>query len=491
MPPHGLLVSSQLKPATLIFYLPRLFYLIFSAALAAAVLFKIVAEYSFDTNEGWNAFWASAAWDGSNLYPDPASLKLNNYLPLWSYSTGALGNLVGDNIQAGRILAGTALLLNAAVIVLIVREIAGRGRCCWFAGAAFLTIFGLFYGNYVAINDPQVAANLFMTLSLFLFVRRIDGKSGPNLDYLIVVLMLVGGLLKHNVLAAPVSVAIYLTLYRRSALAHFVAVSAAGGAIICAVLYATFGTPLFSSLLFPREYNLAVALTQTRDQLAQYNVFLLAVPYLLLQTSLQAKFIFIYSIASFIQGLVFTGGADVDVNVFFDFAVAISIGLGLAENSVAEMIEHKTDKFQAGLLPTGWLIFTSLPVILSLEAGYSQVRLAFDALTGNTQQVDLEYVKSTAGDVVCENLAFCYWTGKKFEVDLNNLKTMVWARPALEREFLSRIETCSYALIQLDEDWEDDDGPFTENMIEALKHHYAETRKTESAIYMTPSRCDR
>ena len=89
-------MSIQLKPIDLIFHLPRLFYFSLSAALAAAVFCKIGVKYGFDTNEGWNAYWASAAWDGSDLYPDPTSLKLNNYLPLWSYSTGALGRLVGE-----------------------------------------------------------------------------------------------------------------------------------------------------------------------------------------------------------------------------------------------------------------------------------------------------------------------------------------------------------------------------------------------------------
>src|SRR5437763_16967952 len=81
-----------------------------SVLVVAVVAFKIGVMHRFNVNEGWNGFWAAAAWSGGELYPDPASLKLNNYLPFWSYATGALGSLTGDNIQAGRILAGLALV---------------------------------------------------------------------------------------------------------------------------------------------------------------------------------------------------------------------------------------------------------------------------------------------------------------------------------------------------------------------------------------------
>ena len=86
-------------------------------------------------------------------------------------------------------------------------------------------------------------------------------------------------------------------------------------------------------------------------------------------------------------------------------------------------------------------------------------------------------------------MAFCYWAGKTFEVDLNNLKTLAWARPQVGDEFVKRIESCAYAMLQLDEDWEEGSGPFTDQMIATIKRRYAETRKTDSAVYWTPSTC--
>lgn len=331
------------KSLDLIFRLPHLVYLVLSAFLAMVVLCDIAFRSSINVNEGWNAYWASAALSGSDLYPDPSSLTLNNYPPLWFYATGALGRLTGDNIQAGRILAGAALFLTAAAIALIVREITGSRRRCWFGGAAFLAIFALFYPTYTGIDDGQTTATLFMAVSLLLFLRQIDEhpRIGPIAS--IVGLMLIGGLIKNNVLAAPVSVAIFLALFNRHALAIYAGCAVAGAVIACGLLFVTFGQGMFSSLLFPRPFALAIGWQTAKDQLWLFNALLLVLPYLASQSNRKAKLIFSYSIVALLQGFLLSAGSGVDVNVFFDFVVAICVGIGLTENCVFEAIIPQAD----------------------------------------------------------------------------------------------------------------------------------------------------
>jgi hypothetical protein len=331
-----------------------------------------------------------------------------------------------------------------------------------------------------------------MAVSILIFIRNLDmeGRGGQNLSYLIVVsLMLTAGALKHNVLSTPISIGIYLMLYDRPAFIRFSAWSVAGLTAISTAAYVLYGGSIFSSLLFPREYSLSAAWDQTTGQLRLYNVFLLVIPYLAFYPNRKAKLLLIAAIVSLIQGFVLSGGTDVDVSVFFDFVIFISIGLSLVESSISMMINDNPGKARSSSLLASWLFLSSMPLILSLRSGVNEARLAFNAVTDNLQQVDLDYVKAAKGRVVCENLAFCYWAGKDFEVDLNNLKTMAWAMPNLEEEFLARIETCSYALIQLDDDWEDSEGPLTVRMIETLKRHYAEAKETGSAVYWLPSKC--
>jgi hypothetical protein len=64
------------------------------------------------------------------------------------------------------------------------------------------------------------------------------------------------------------------------------------------------------------------------------------------------------------------------------------------------------------------------------------------------QDVDLIYLNAMTGHVMCENLALCYWSGKRFEVDVVNLKALILAQPDLETLIVGRINTCSYSLIR-------------------------------------------
>jgi hypothetical protein len=472
----------------LLFQFPQLLCFLLSGIAAAIVLCKIGVRYSFNVNEGWNAYWAGAAWNGEDLYPPPDSLKLNNYLPLWSYTTGALGAVIRDNIQAGRILAGSGLFLNAIGISLIVREITGRWSL--FGAAIFLSIFVLFYETYVAVNDPQIASNAIMTLALFFFLRGIGKRSGGNAIYAAILLMLLGGLLKHNDISVPLSMCVFLAIYRRSALVGFIAFSAIGLATTCACLYGLYGSKIYAALLFPREYSFENAWDQMKDQLVRYNFFLLVIPYLALTCNSGARLILIYLIISSVEGLVFSGGADVDVNVFFDLAIGICIGVGLLQHSICNILSEETGSIRRNSTLALWLSITLIPVIASLQPGFEEGRVVFDSIVDNSQLAEIEYIKAVRGRVVCENLALCYWAGKAFEVDLNNLQTLVWAKPDLEDKFLKRIESCSYPLIQVDEDWDDESGPFTEDMREALRAHYIQSRTSEDRIYWSPSRCD-
>ncbi len=332
-------------PFHLALHLPRLFYCSVTAVVLAVALCKVSVRYSFNNNEGWNAFWA-AAWGGSDLYPDPSKFKLNNYPPLWFYATGALGRLIGDNVQAGRILASLALLLNAVAVSLIVRAITGRGQGSWFAGAALLAIFGVFYETYVAVNDPQIAANCLMSFAILLSLPQLERTWSKNAEYFSVPLMLIAGLLKPNVVAAPASIAVFLMLYHRSRLAHFLGLSATGFVTTCIVLYASFGPSLFSSVLFPRPYEISAAWIITKGQIVNYNVLLSIPLFLSFSANPNTKFVCIYSMISFILGFLFAGGADVDINVFFDFAVSISIGLGVLQTSINDLVREKADIIQ-------------------------------------------------------------------------------------------------------------------------------------------------
>jgi hypothetical protein len=474
----------------LMIYAPQTVFVAIAAVALFAVVCRIEIKYSFNVNEGWNAYWAGTAWSGGDLYPPPSAFKLNTYLPLWFYVTGALGSLLGDNIVAGRIVAGAAMLSIALAVFLVVHATTGLRRDGVTAAAAFLAMTGLFYGQYLAADDPQWAGNLLMTLALLAVVRNASRERGAIPIHLVVPLLLIASLFKHNVMAVPASIAIYLLLFRRAELPRFIAWSIVGLAVVCAALFLIFGSGVFASMLYPRPYDFAAALEQTVDHLQLYGPLVAVVAYLgylALQRNPAGTLLFIYSAVSVIQGLVLSGGFDVDVNVFLDFAIACAIGLGLLQNAIARFIADESRAWRAAVALLAWLGISLTPVFSASGSGLREGRDLLAAIAASPQQADVAYIKATAGGVVCENPALCYWAGKDFWVDVNTLKILVSGKAQLEADFIANLERCLYPLIQLQDDWDDaDEGPFTAGILTALKTHYTGVSGEAEPHYRVP-----
>jgi hypothetical protein len=259
----------------------------------------------------------------------------------------------------------------------------------------------------------------------------------------------------------------------------FAVYSAVGLIVVCAALYAMFGTGVFASLLFPRPYDFGNAWAQTVDHLRAYGFLLLVPAYLAWQAGPPVRLILIYSIVSLAQGFVLSGGFDVDVNVFFDFAIATSIGLGLLQNSVFLTTGGHPSRRRSGAVLALWLVIPLAPVALALPQGIGEARDILDALADSPQQADVTSIRAVPGGAICENAALCYWAGKPFQVDMNNLKILTAASAPVEADFIARLRTCSYPLIQLEDDWDDvDEGPFTAGIVAALKERYLAVRNT-------------
>jgi hypothetical protein len=291
-------------------------------------------------------------------------------------------------------------------------------------------------------------------------------------------------------MAVPASIAIYLLLFRRAELPRFIAWSIVGLAVVCAALFLIFGSGVFASMLYPRPYDFEAALEQTVDHLKPYGALVAVVAYLgylALQRNPAATLLFIYSAVSLIQGLVLSGGLDVDVNVFFDFAIACAIGLGLLQNAIVRFVADESRTWRAAVALLAWLGISLTPVLSASGSGLKEGRDILAAMAASPQQADVAYIKATPGGVVCENPALCYWAGKDFWVDVNTLKILVSAKAQLETDFIANLERCLYPLIQLQDDWEDADGaPFTAGILTALRTHYTEVPRKAEAHYRVP-----
>jgi hypothetical protein len=248
---------------------------------------------------------------------------------------------------------------------------------------------------------------------------------------------------------------------------------------------------MFALLLLARPYNPGVAWSQSLEQFKQYGLLLAVVPVLAFRAGARTRLVLIYAVTSLALGVATSGIDGVDVNVFFDLLFCIAIGLGVIGADVARYV-HRADASRgwAWAAVAGWLAISLVSPLLALASAHDGVTDAFAAVTDDAYAEDLRYIRSMPpGPVVCRDPTLCYWAGAPFSVDLNNIRSIAFAMPALEDALVARIERCDFPLIELNDDWTDPvNGPLTERVRAAIKSHYTQARESKYGLFWRP-RC--
>ena len=292
--------------------------------------FRIPLNY----NEGWNAYHSLSLLQGRALYPPVDGLLLNNYPPLSFYIIAGVGRLTHDLVMAGRIVA----IFSFAVVVLNVglapASLARSRTSGWYGSALFAAMFGVFYGRYFGIDDPQMLAHALMTTALVLCLRHWD--SGRTVGWALV-LALAAGLTKHNLLALPVALALasWVTGTRRGLAVTLGGAALAGAAVgALALLY---GPVVFASLLAPRTWSAYAAAESISTSLLPLALLMACVAVALRAGAWRGPdlLVLLYALLSLPLAVVLAGGAGVRESIYFDTLIA---GVIIAAVTVARMI---------------------------------------------------------------------------------------------------------------------------------------------------------
>ncbi|MBA3054887.1 MAG: hypothetical protein FP826_08120, partial [Sphingomonadales bacterium] len=175
------------------------------AALAAVPLLDIFNRIAYNPNEGWNAFNAALYQFPDKLYPDGNAFTFNNYPPLYFYILGILCNISGDYIFVGRVISLASITLIAFLIHRISILIAGARSGILLIGPGLFFLYNLTaFRGYFALSDPQWLALLFTTWAMYLLLRSdASGRTDYRLEILAAILVVLGLMIKHNILAMP------------------------------------------------------------------------------------------------------------------------------------------------------------------------------------------------------------------------------------------------------------------------------------------------
>jgi Dolichyl-phosphate-mannose-protein mannosyltransferase len=434
----------------------------------------------FDPNEGWNAYFATAAVTDGRLYPDPNTYMINNYPPLSFYLVGTVGTLLGDNILAGRVISILAFLSIAVGIWLAARRMGCGSRGASFA-ALLLSTYLIAVTDYVGLNDPQLIGHAVGMWGMILLLR--EPRTEPAIFWAALLLSL-AFFVKHNLITQPLVLVLWLTLYDpRSALrlAVWGSIFLAMGLVAFRLAY---GTDLLTQLRSARVYSFANLANGVAQWLVWGLLPLLATAFFVWfeRSDKYAVLCGTYVVTAFLLGAIFMSGDGVDLNAMFDADIALALAAGLFVSRWA----------RKGVAQSATIVAAyAMPLIFGLwqASGDEWLDLSYwtDPSADETRVAgnDIAFLRGQSGPVLCEMLALCYWARKSAEVDVFNVGQQFAMKERTDDELVGLVAKQHYAAIQFNSLT---DFPLTPRVRDALAKAYRLDHEDDLGVFFLPRR---
>jgi hypothetical protein len=456
---------------------------VLSAAHLAIPLASLPRKVPLNYGEGWNGYQAVAVLAPARLYPGPGSLFPNNYPPLSFYLMAGLGALGIDPVIAGRMVSMLSLAAIALLIGFVSREGTGSAGLGAFAGLLFVAILASSFGGYVGTDDPQLLAHALMLGSLTCLIR---GHSRARVAGA-VVLMGLGGLAKHNLVALPLAVTIWLAVRDRTAFRRWVVGGTAFVGASLVLLLLVHGTGVLETVLSPRPYSLERVLAASWTWLSRIPALLVVglAGGLLWARAPEGQLPAVYALIALALGLAFAGGAGVNYNAIFDLLIALSILAALLLGWVQRNV------------PSPWAAPVTAVLALALCAGPlgaapETVRDLGPQLERLRQleaatERDVRLLGAEPAPVLCETNLLCFWAGQPPEVDLFNTR-QAFRTGAMEEELLlGRLRRQEFSVVQLAlERRSPRDERVSPHFMQTLGGSYRVDRRSRNGVFFRP-----
>jgi hypothetical protein len=425
--------------------------LLFGFALVPLLvrLWQLPQRISANYNEGWNARHAVALLRELPLYPSDGAWFFNNYPPLSFHVVAALAPLAGDAIIAGRILALLGLLATALFVGLAAARLGSR-MAGWLAAGLLLAAQGWLAPGYVAMNDPQWFGHALAAAGLLLVVRHATGAPSSIGLVVAAVLMVLSGLVKHNLLALPLGCALWLLWHDRRGFVVFALTALATAAVLLGGFLLLHGWDLLTQVLGHRRvwsreaflrgliafaFIMPPAAAGLPAALAAWRERALRLPVLC-------------ALLGSAVALATAAGEGTSLNITFEALIACAIlaGIALARGPVPLQV--------AAILVAGLLAYRIERQFLSPPGGPPP-----EALAATVPRADMPALLDTLsrlpGPVLCESLAVCHWAGHVLQVDPFNLRQAMRVQPGYADAMWQALEQRRFGAVLLQQQpWE-------------------------------------
>jgi hypothetical protein len=377
--------------------------------------------------EGWNAYFQDAAAAGLPIYPVAGSLVGNNYPPLSFYAIGFVGKVLGlNNLFVGRVVSLIALVSIAIEIFLSVRVLVG-GRAGAAIGAVwYLAIMARNSTIYIGTNDPQLAGEAIMGAALvwFLFCYRTGRSPTPAL-----LLMVVAGFWKHNIVAIPVTAISWLFISQSRYAFRATMISAAACMIGIAACVVVFGPDFLPNLLANRQYAWSNVIGNIGHLQWSALALLICAGWAFSdRQSEAARFTALHIGCGLFACILQWFGHGVGGNAEFDLIFALGIGVGVAYSRLETTWLAK----RIGVNPSRDVMIAMLLLRLTIADRQETALLLMSSdfrssiyESQNNVLSEAARVAAMPGDVACSIKVVCRLAGKPFVVDEFKMEELI------------------------------------------------------------------
>lgn len=441
-------------------------------ALALATVFALVEPVatildppSRNYNEGWNALHTQRLLDGAPLYPPDDALFFNNYPPLSFHVVGAVARATGDPLTAGRIVSLVSMLVTVVCVGLVTGTIARCRGAGVFAAVLAAGVFAAHFRQYVAMNDPQMLGHALQWAALAIFLRT---PARARTEWIVVALLVVGGLVKHNLVVVPLAVVLAAAWRERAVPTGLLVRAAVAVGAGVAWIVAAHGLEVFDHVLgHARTFDPRHAWWRLQDWVVPLAAILPAAAAGLARRPQEAVAPALVAAIGFAVGAVFAAGGGISYNVIFDPVLALCC--------LAAVLPFA---FGGAVRPVLVVAVSSWTLVLlasAIPAGFEDLdrrdarNVAFAA--------DLDFVAGHPGPVMAGTLVLAHAAGRDFAVDLFNVHEAMAAGAMAEERLLDRIRARRYAVIQLSA--YDRTHRLGDRVMEVVERHYAPARTSD------------
>jgi hypothetical protein len=421
---------------------------VFAVFIATAIV-AILAIYAISTigifdhidrnyNEGWNAYQVQAVLNGQPLYPAWDEPWVNNYPPLSFYVVAALSLATHDVIVSGRLLSLAGILATGFNVGAISAALTRNKLNGLVAALFFLMAVGVWFQNYVAMNDPQWLGHGVQTTGALILLAGAQGRRLLAPVVLGAALMFLGCVVKHNLVILPLTVWGLLFIRDRQACLIMTVVFVLLGCAFLLFAFAIYGRPFFEQVL---DYQRVMRFVRGVRYLTGFAAIVVpAVVFALLNLALspadwRSRFPSIYTLFACLLGACALFGEGTNYNILFDAVIAMSLTVGSLFGVLPGLLES------GGVRP-------ALTSTLSALLLFAPVVAKLSELIAPSESAIMRPLADAKGPVACEILAWCYWANKPHAYDVFGMAERAKLGGKEEARFVEEVESGHYAAIE-------------------------------------------